>query len=105
MMSDVDRRSSLEKFEKGLAKVLIVNRQVGGRGFDLPIARFAIFLSPKRSEETMWQEMLRIRSSHRDSKDVFILYFTQTKEEEKISALVESMNSNKDRYDLRFANA
>lgn len=100
-MRDVDRRKSLEMFEKGEVKILIVNRQIGGRGFDLPLARFAVFLSPKRSEETMWQEMLRIRSSHIDPKDVYILYFSQTREEEKTFSLKESMHTNGQRYEIR----
>jgi len=104
-MSDGIRRESLERFEKGEAKVLIVNRQIGGRGFDLPIARFAVFLSPKRSEETMWQEMLRIRSSHIDPKDVYILYFSQTKEEEKTLSLVEGMRNLNQRYEIQMAKA
>jgi superfamily II DNA or RNA helicase len=102
-MSDGNRRKSLEQFENGKAKILIVNRQIGGRGFDLPIARFAVFLSPKRSEETMWQEMLRIRSSHIDPKDVYILYFSQTKEEEKTISLLEGMQKFNQRYEIQMA--
>jgi superfamily II DNA or RNA helicase len=104
-MSDEDRRESLKRFENGEAKVLIVNRQIGGRGFDLPIARFAVFLSPKRSEETMWQEMLRIRSSHIDPKDVYIFYFSQTKEEEKTLSLVEGMRLLNQRYEIEMEEA
>ena len=100
-MSDEDRRASLERFEKGESPTLIVNRQIGGRGFDLPKARFAVFLSPKRSEETMWQEMLRIRSSHIDPKDVYILFFSETKEEEKTLSLLENMQNLDQRYEIK----
>jgi superfamily II DNA/RNA helicase len=105
IMSDLDRRLSLAAFEEGTAKVLIVNRQMGGRGFDLPIARYAVFLSPKRSEETLWQEMLRIRSSRLDVKDVFILYFSDTKEEEKMLSVMACMVNNSQRYEVRTTKA
>jgi superfamily II DNA/RNA helicase len=99
-MSDDKRRRALESFEKGTAHVLVINRQMGGRGFDLPTARFALFLSPKRSEETMWQEMLRIRSSRRDPKDVYVMYFDRTRETMKCDAFVEGARSRVNRYHI-----
>lgn len=97
-MDDFQRRQSLATFENGDTKILIVNRQLGGRGFDLPIARYAVFISPKRSEDTMWQEMLRIRSTRRDTKGVSILYFSKTREEEKARSLLEDMVPRNTRY-------
>lgn len=99
-MDDSQRRQSLAAFENGDTKILIVNRQLGGRGFDLPIARYAVFISPKRSEDTMWQEMLRIRSTRRDTKEVTILYFSETREEEKARSLLETMIPRNARYHL-----
>lgn len=99
-MDDSQRRQSLATFENGDTRILIVNRQLGGRGFDLPIARYAIFISPKRSEDTMWQEMLRIRSTRRDTKEVSILYFSDTREEEKAYSLLDNMIPRHTRYYL-----
>jgi len=97
-MTDEQRRKSLTLFDQGLAKILVVNRQIGGRGFDLPKADFAVFISPKRAEETMWQETLRIRGTKRKPKDVYVLYFEDTKEQEKMDSLVAEIEQNEDRY-------
>ena len=98
--SDSNNREELDRFLKALSSVLVVNRQMGGRGFDLPSARFACFLSPKRSEETMWQEMLRIRSTVSRPKDVYVLYYGATREESKLDALVSDIGGHPDRYEL-----
>lgn len=97
-MTDDERRTSLALFDEGTVRILVVNRQIGGRGFDLPRAEFAIFLSPKRSEETMWQETLRIRGTKRKPKDVYVLYFEDTKEEVKLESLLEQVEKTQDRY-------
>jgi len=99
-MTDKARRESLERFEHGKTSVLIANRQLGGRGFDLPIAEYAIFLSPKRSAETMWQEMLRIRSSKRKPKDVYVMYYSHSKERPKMSSLLEEIKSDREKYKI-----
>jgi superfamily II DNA or RNA helicase len=99
-MSDDRRRKALTDFESGKTDTLIVNRQLGGRGFDLPLAQFAAFLSPKRSEETMWQEMLRIRSRRDNPKEVYIMHFSNTKEEEKWNSFTDTVSHRQDRYEL-----
>ena len=43
--------------------VLILTRNTGRRGLDLPSGDYAIFYSPKDDEFTMWQELSRIRST------------------------------------------
>jgi superfamily II DNA/RNA helicase len=97
-MSDKERRESLSLFEKGSARVLVANRELGGRGFDLPSARYAVFISPKRSEETMWQEMLRIRSFKKKPKHVYVYYFSGTREENKMLAFLEIATSYPQKY-------
>lgn len=77
----------LEQFNDHRLSVLVVTRQLFGRGFDLPKADSAIFFSPKSDERTMWQEALRIRSCVRDTKDVFVLYYAWTTESEKWARL------------------
>lgn len=97
-VSDEQRRSALALFNEGTLKTLVVNRQIGGRGFDLPKADFGIFISPKRSEETMWQETLRIRGTKRRPKDVYVLFFERTKEEEKMDALLSDIELTQGKY-------
>jgi superfamily II DNA/RNA helicase len=99
-MSDDRRRKALIDFESNVCDILIVNRQLGGRGFDLPRAEFAVFLSPKRSEETMWQEMLRIRSRRDKPKPVYVMHFSNTREEEKWDSFTEAVSHRLDRYEL-----
>ena len=99
-MSDDVRRKALIDFESKNCNILIVNRQLGGRGFDLPLAKFAVFLSPKRSEETMWQEMLRIRSRRNKPKPVYIMHFANTREEEKWDSFKDAVSHRLDRYEL-----
>jgi|GEM_PF-5820646 len=71
--------------------VLVLTRNLGGRGFDFPQANYAIFYSPKEDESVMWQEMLRIRSCRRNVKDVYVLYYTGTTERDKAQALYEQI--------------
>lgn len=90
-MSDVERRSAVHAFIAGKATVLVANRQLGGRGFDLPMAHYCVFLTAKRDPQSMWQEMLRIRSSKRITKTAYILYYSETEEVAKLEQLLTSM--------------
>jgi hypothetical protein len=85
------RSPRLEQFRRGDTDVLVVTRQLFGRGFDIPQADTAIFYSPKESERTMWQEMLRIRSTVRHAKDVIVLFYLWTAEETKMMRLLRRM--------------
>jgi len=85
------RYERLYSFKKGPATVLVVTRQLFGRGFDLPEADQAIFYSPKDSEKTMWQELLRIRSTVRSVKKCFILFYVWTAEADKMTRLLQRM--------------
>jgi len=82
------RQASLRQFKRGQAQVLIVTRQLFGRGFDLPEADLAILYSPKDSEKTVWQEMLRIRSTVRKLKTCFVLFYAWTAEAAKMERLL-----------------
>lgn len=86
-----ERQQRLDQFKSGEARVLVVTRQLFGRGFDLPQADKAIFYSPKDSERTMWQEVLRIRGTVRKRKDVFVLFYALTAEESKLLRLLRRM--------------
>lgn len=99
-MKTEQRRHAIDRFVAGDAQVAVVNRQIGGRGFDLPYADYAIFLSPKRKEEVMWQEMLRIRSTKLRTKDAYISFYEQTGEKDKHSSLMSVMIERSERYGL-----
>ena len=71
----------------------MVTRRLGGRGFDLPKARYAIFYSPKEDAEVMWQETLRIRSLKRSPKTAYVLYYANTAEENKYKVVEALMAS------------
>jgi hypothetical protein len=83
------RHRALRAFKTGEARILIATRQLFGRGFDLPEADQAIFYSPKDSERTMWQEVLRIRSTVRNTKRCYVLFYAWTAEAAKMARLVE----------------
>lgn len=99
-MSDDERRRELREFENERCDTLVVNRGLGGRGFDLPKAQYAVFMSPKRSEETMWQELLRIRSTLRNPKEAVVLYYSESKEAEKMAMFANRARTMRDRYDV-----
>lgn len=85
------RQQRLDDFRTGNTRVLVVTRQLFGRGFDLPQADKAIFYSPKQSSHVMWQEMLRIRSTARRAKTVFVLFYAWTAEHTKMMRLLRAM--------------
>jgi Helicase conserved C-terminal domain len=88
---DDARQQRLEEFKTGITQILVVTRQLFGRGFDLPQADKAIFYSPKQSAHVMWQEMLRIRSTGRKLKTVFVLFYAWTAEHTKMMRLLAAM--------------
>lgn len=86
-----ERKRRLDAFRRGDTQVLVVTRQLFGRGFDLPEAETGVFYSPKENERTMWQEMLRIRSTVRHAKRVFVLFYAWTTEASKLERLIKGM--------------
>ena len=86
-----DRRLRIDEFKKGMVDILIATRLLYGRGFDLPQADVAIFYSPKESEAVMWQEMLRIRSTFINLKEVYLLFYAWTTEANKLVRLLNGM--------------
>jgi len=96
-MSDRERARSLDEFRSGRTPVLLMTRDTGKRGLDLPQARAAIFYSPKASETSTFQEASRIRSTTHDVKTCIILYYSQTDERDKLARLVEQIKARPDR--------
>ncbi|QDT52778.1 ATP-dependent RNA helicase SrmB [Caulifigura coniformis] len=93
-MGDSERRNAIARLRNGSVRVAIVNRNMGGRGFDLPFIDEAIFVSPKSSHEAMWQEALRIRSTRKRVKPAFVLVFRRTEESDKCARLLQSIEAN-----------
>ena len=92
-LENTKRMNSVGAFRSGKADVLVVTRALFGRGFDIPQADIAIFYSPKEDERTMWQEMLRIRSTVTNPKFAFVLFYAWTAESAKMGRLIEGMMS------------
>ncbi len=92
------RMNSVDAFRSGRASVLVATRALFGRGFDIPQADIAIFYSPKENERTMWQEMLRIRSTVMNPKVAFVLFYAWTAESAKMKRLIEGMMSSGARW-------
>lgn len=85
------REATLIQAQESDSGALLITRLLGGRGFDFPQADYAIFYSPKHDESVMWQELLRIRSSRRRTKEAYILYYAYTVEQDKAHSLVKQM--------------
>jgi superfamily II DNA or RNA helicase len=87
----VNRQAVLNEFKAGRIRVLIASRELFGRGFDLPEADTAIFYSPKDNVRTIWQEFLRIRSTHHNSKRIYVFFYLWTAESAKMERLLRQM--------------
>jgi ERCC4-related helicase len=75
-----------QRFKRGLRDILLMTRDLGKRGLDFPMARTLILCSPKGSALVMDQELCRTRGQRRDrrSKIVYVLYYDETYEAEKM---------------------
>lgn len=92
------RYKIIEKFNSDDSQVLIMTRETGKRGLDLPIADYAIFYSPKSDEYAMWQELSRIRSTVVREKPTYLLFYADTTEEVRVRKLVGDMKSSSHAY-------
>jgi superfamily II DNA or RNA helicase len=89
--SPAQRQITLDDFKAGKSRVLFVSRELFGRGFDLPEADTAIIYSPKDNVRTIWQEFLRIRSTYKRDKKIYILFYLWTAESSKMERLLRQM--------------
>ncbi|HEU5215287.1 MAG TPA: DEAD/DEAH box helicase, partial [Gaiellaceae bacterium] len=71
--------------------VLVITRDLGGRGLDFPSADTAVVMSPRSNYQTVAQELARIRSRRQEPKTVTVLYYTQTTETLKASRLADHL--------------
>jgi hypothetical protein len=96
-MTDRQREKALQEFRFGNTNVLLMTRDTGKRGLDLPQAEAAVFYSPKASESSTFQEASRIRSTTSQVKECQILCYGNTDERAKLQRLVEQIMSRTDR--------
>jgi ERCC4-related helicase len=95
-----DRLPIVTSFSSTEGAVLILTRNTGRRGLDLPSADYAIFYSPKDDEFTMWQELSRIRSTLSKKKDSYLLYYVGTSEENKLATLVDALSRSQHNWEI-----
>ncbi len=81
------------RFKNGSRRLLLMTRDLGKRGLDFPMAKILVLVSPKSSERTMDQELCRTRGQRRDTKpkQVFVLFYQATYEEEKMMRVLKEL--------------
>ena len=81
------------RFKAGDRDVLLMTRDLGKRGLDFPMARTLILFSPKSSPRVMDQELCRTRGQRKDrtNKIVYLLYYGDTYEEEKMRRVISEL--------------
>ncbi len=84
-------RSVLEHHAQALrsgdAQVLVMTRELGGRGLDFPDVQTAVLLSPRSQYQAVAQELARIRSRRQLIKQAFVFYYANTTETAKARRL------------------
>lgn len=81
------------RFKAGDTDVLLMTRDLGKRGLDFPLAKSLTLLSPKSSALVMDQELCRTRGQRwrRTTKTVYVLFYKETYEEEKMRRVVRKL--------------
>jgi superfamily II DNA/RNA helicase len=79
----IENKKAISDFKKGNRQLLLITRDTGKRGLDIPEADYAIFYSPKSRADVTWQEVSRIRSTTRIKKNTFILNYSESSESQK----------------------
>jgi hypothetical protein len=87
--SDAEARA--RAFREASVPVLVITRDLGGRGLDFPAADTAILLSPRTNYQTVAQELARIRSRRGSTKEVTVLYYEDTTEASKAFRLARHL--------------
>jgi superfamily II DNA or RNA helicase len=86
-----DNDRALARFRTGSNMLLLITRDTGKRGLDLPEAEFAVFYSPKSREDVTWQEVSRIRSTVHVKKNTYILFYERTGEQTKMNTMITAL--------------
>lgn len=96
----VERAAALDAFRCQPDCVLVMTRDTGKRGLDLPEADYSVLYSPKTSEPSVWQELNRIRSTVTFTKDSFVLVYGKCGEVERAKTLAELMRGSGRAYEV-----
>lgn len=96
-----DNESALARFRAASNMLLLITRDSGKRGLDLPEGDFAIFYSPKSREDVTWQEVSRIRSTIPNPKVTYILFYDSTGEAAKIGRMIKALQLTAHSSDIR----
>ncbi len=85
------RSQGLARFRAGKVALLLITRDSGKRGLDLPEGDFAVFYSPKSRDDVTWQEVSRIRGTIHNKKPTYVLYYANTAEQRKWEDLAAAL--------------
>lgn len=89
--SSQESEKALAEFRSTSSMLLLITRDTGKRGLDLPEGDYAVFYSPKAREDVTWQEVSRIRSTIGTPKRTYILFYQGTGEAEKMATMLEAL--------------
>lgn len=98
-----EQAAALDDFRARPDCVLVMTRDTGKRGLDLPEADYAVLYSPKTSEPSVWQELNRIRSTVSFTKDSFVLVYSDCGEAERAGTLADLMGASGRSYEVGWA--
>jgi reverse gyrase len=90
-MTRAEMESRAQALRSGEADVLVMTRELGGRGLDFPDVQTAAVLSPRSQYQAVAQELARIRSRRQQPKGTFVFYYTQTAETAKAKRLAQHL--------------
>jgi hypothetical protein len=90
-MRAVEADRYARQFRAGDAPVLVITRDLGGRGLDFPSAETAVLISPRSNYQAVAQELARIRSRRGAPKTATVLYYEDTTESSKASRLARHL--------------
>ncbi|WP_137179215.1 DEAD/DEAH box helicase [Roseomonas sp. AR75] len=100
--STEDNNASLARFRTTSNCLLLITRDTGKRGLDLPEGDYAIFYSPKSRDDVTWQEVSRIRSTIGNPKATYMLFYEGTGEEEKMAAMATALVASSRSTEVQF---
>lgn len=87
--AEADRR--IRMLREGNAHVLVMTRDLGGRGLDFPEVSTAVLVSPRANYQAVAQELARIRSRRESPKTTTVLFYEATTEAAKALRLGDKL--------------